>query len=52
LVGTASSWKNFDSCFGVHDEALSTRCGGRGVVMFFGMAKPLHAPQIGPAKPL
>ena len=32
-------------------EALSTRCGGQGVVIFFGMAKPVRAPQIGPARP-
>ncbi len=31
-------------------EALSTRCGGQGVVIFFGMAKPVRAPQIGPAR--
>ena len=33
-------------------EALSTRCGGQGVVIFFGMAKPVRAPQIGPARQL
>ncbi len=32
-------------------EALSTRCGGQGVTIFFGMAKPVPAPQIGSAKP-
>jgi hypothetical protein len=37
-----------DSCFGVPDEPLSTRCGGQGVVIYFGMAKPVRAPQIGP----
>ena len=31
-------------------EALSTRCGGQGVVIFFGMAKPVRAPQIGPVR--
>ena len=34
----------------VRPEALSTRCGGQGVVIFFGMAKPVRAPQIGPAQ--
>jgi hypothetical protein len=34
--------------FGKPPEALSTRCGGQGVVVFFGMAKPVKAPQIGP----
>jgi hypothetical protein len=26
------------------------RCGGQGVVIFYGMAKPVRAPQIGPAR--
>ena len=32
------------------DEAASTRCGGQGVVIFYGTAKPVRAPQIGPAR--
>ena len=35
---------------GKPQEALSTRCGGQGVVIFYGMAKPVRAPQIGPAQ--
>jgi hypothetical protein len=31
-------------------EALSTRCGGQGVVVFYGMAKPLKTPLIGPPR--
>jgi AraC-like DNA-binding protein len=31
-------------------EALSTLCGGQGVTVFFGMAKPVRTPQIGPAR--
>jgi len=31
-------------------EALSTRFGGQGVTIFYGMAKPVRTPQIGPAK--
>ena len=42
---------DIDSCFGDRNEALSTRCGGQGVTIFFGMAKPIRAPQIGPTKP-
>ena len=30
---------------------ISTRCGGQGVVVFFGMAKPVRTPLIGPARP-
>jgi hypothetical protein len=41
---------NIDSCFAGAKEALSTRCGGQGVTVFFGMAKPVRPPQIGPAR--
>jgi hypothetical protein len=51
-VWVMNNWQDIDSCFGVPDEALSTRCGGQGVVVFFGMAKPVRAPLIGPARPL
>jgi hypothetical protein len=51
-VWVMNNWQDIDSCFGVPDEALSTRCGGQGVVIFFGMAKPVGAPLIGPARPL
>ncbi len=27
----------------------STRCGGQGLMVFYGMAKPVRAPKIGPA---
>ena len=43
--------KEIDSCIGTPSEALSTRCGGQGLVIFYGMAKPVRAPQIGPARP-
>ena len=49
-VWVMNNWQDIDSCFGVPDEALSTRCGGQGVVIFYGMAKPVRAPQIGPAR--
>jgi len=50
-VWVMNNWQDIDSCIGTPKEALSTRCGGQGVVIFYGMAKPVHAPQIGPAKP-
>ena len=50
-VWVMNNWQDIDSCFGVPAEALSTRCGGQGVTIFFGMAKPVRAPQIGPARP-
>jgi hypothetical protein len=49
-VWAINNWQDIDSCVGTPNEALSTRCGGQGVVIFYGMAKPVRAPQIGPAK--
>ena len=51
-VWLMDNWQNIDSCFGDIEEALSTQCGGQGVVVFYGMAKPVKAPQIGPARPV
>ena len=51
-VWVMNNWQDIDSCFGDPNEVLSTRCGGQGVTIFFGMAKPVGAPQIGPAKAL
>jgi len=50
-VWAMNNWQDIDSCVGAFNEALSTRCGGQGVTIFFGMAKPVRAPQIGPAQP-
>jgi hypothetical protein len=44
--------EDVDSCFSFKPEELSTRCDGQGVTVFFGMAKPVRAPQIGPARPV
>ena len=44
------NWQDIDSCFFGAPEAVSTRCGGQGVTVFLGMAKPVRAPQIGSAK--
>jgi hypothetical protein len=49
-VWVMNNWQDIDSCFGVPSEVISTRCGGQGVTIFFGMAKPVRAPQIGPAR--
>src|SRR5271157_2780187 len=45
-VWAMNNWQDIDSCFGYKNEAYSTRCGGQGVVIFYGMAKPVRAPQI------
>ena len=49
-VWAMNNWQDVDSCYANPPEALSTRCGGQGVVVFYGMAKPVRAPQIGPAQ--
>ena len=50
-VWAMNNWQDIDSCVATKpNEALSTRCGGQGVVIFYGMAKPVNAPQIGPAR--
>jgi hypothetical protein len=50
-VWVMNNWQDINSCFGDPSEGLSTRCGGQGITIFFGMAKPVRAPQIGPARP-
>jgi hypothetical protein len=50
-VWVADNWTDIDQCFQSPPiEALSTRCGGQGVTVFYGVAKPVHGPQIGPAR--
>src|SRR5262252_5749380 len=51
-VWTMNNWQDVDICIiKPPPEALSTRCGGQGIVIFYGMAKPVRSPQIGPARP-
>jgi hypothetical protein len=49
-VWVMNNWQDIESCFGIPPETLSTLCGGQGVTVFYGMAKPVRAPQIGPAR--
>ncbi|HTQ25431.1 MAG TPA: hypothetical protein VMI09_12100 [Candidatus Binataceae bacterium] len=49
-VWVTNNWQDIDSCIGTPAEGLSTRCGGQGVVVFYGMAKPVRTPQIGPPR--
>jgi hypothetical protein len=51
-VWAMNNWDILDSCFSAIPDWYSTRCGGQGVTILFGMAKPVRAPQIGPAKQL
>ena len=47
-VWVTNNWQDHASCYGKPDKSASTRCGGEGVVVFFGMAKPVKTPLIGP----
>ena len=49
-VWVSDNWQDPDSCYGKPPEDVSTRCGGQGMTVFYGMAKPVRAPQIGPAR--
>jgi DNA-binding beta-propeller fold protein YncE len=50
-VWVADNWQRPQSCFAPYaNEAKSTLCGGNGLTVFYGMAKPVRAPQIGPAR--
>jgi len=50
-VWVADNWQRPQSCFAPYaNEAASTLCGGNGLTVFYGMAKPVRAPQIGPAR--
>jgi hypothetical protein len=50
-VWVADNWQRPHSCFAPYaSEARSTLCGGNGLTVFYGMAKPVRAPQIGPAR--
>jgi len=50
-VWVANNWNRPDEGFkNVPDEALSTRFGGNGAVVFFGLAKPVRTPLIGPVQ--
>ncbi len=51
-VWVTNNWQDHTSCFGRPEESASTRCAGEGVVVFFGMAKPVRTPLIGPARGL
>jgi len=48
-VWVANNWDMPDQGFKkVPEPALSTRFGGNGAVVFFGLAKPVRTPLIGP----
>ena len=47
----SDNWQDPMACYGKTAEGASTRCGGQGMTVFYGMARPVRAPQIGPAQP-
>jgi hypothetical protein len=49
-VWVTNNWQDIDSCVATPIEALSTRCAGQGVVVFYGMAEPVSVPMIGPPR--
>ena len=50
-VWVTNNWQDHTVCYyGKPKEVFSTLCAGQGVVVFFGMAKPVRAPLIGPAR--
>ena len=46
-VWVTNNWQDRHVCYGKPEEPLSTLCAGQGVVVFFGMAKPVKGPLIG-----
>ena len=56
-VWAANNWDDAEVCASASPqdppaEAESTLCGGNGLVVFFGMAKPVATPLVGPPKAL
>ncbi len=49
-VWVTNNWQYWPAAFGKPDEALSTLAAGQGVVVFYGMAKPVKTPLIGPPR--
>jgi hypothetical protein len=50
-VWVANNWQNINSCFDdPPPDAISTICGGQGITVFYGMAKPVQTPLIGPPR--
>ena len=50
-VWVSNNWQDPASCYGKPDEGVSTRCGGQASSFSTVLAKPVRAPQIGPAQP-
>jgi hypothetical protein len=49
-VWVSNNWQDIQSLLARGAEPLSTRGAGQGIVCFYGMAKPVRTPQIGPVR--
>lgn len=51
-VWVANNWDDADVCIGKDQpaDAVSTLCGGNGLVVFFGLARPVATPLFGPPR--
>src|SRR5664280_368744 len=49
-VWVTNNWQYYPAALGKVDETLSTLAAGQGMVVFFGMAKPVRTPLIGPPR--
>ena len=49
-VWVSNNWQDIKSVLDQVAEPLSTLGAGQGVVVFYGLAKPVHTPLIGPVK--
>ena len=49
-VWVSNNWQDINSLLGQAAEPLSTRGAGQGVVVFYGLAKPVKTPLIGPVQ--
>jgi streptogramin lyase len=49
-VWVTNNWHYYPACLGRVDEPSSTLCAGQGLTVFFGMAKPVRTPLIGPPR--
>jgi hypothetical protein len=49
-IWVTNNWQDWKAAFPEHPEALSTLAAGQGVVVFYGMAKPVKTPLIGPPR--
>jgi len=50
-VWVTNNWQVYQDAMGKVDEALQTQGAGQGVVVFYGMAKPVKTPLVGPPRP-